>query len=50
MGRSKKTSKFRVTGLFEENSPATGELPAQRTSNAEMFPFDDVILFSGSAR
>ena len=33
--RSNKTSKFRVTGLCEGNSPATGEFPAQRASNAE---------------
>ena len=33
--RSKKTSKLRVTGLCEGNSPETGEFPAQRTSNAE---------------
>ena len=33
--RSKKTSKFRVTGLCEGNSPVTGEFPAQRASNAE---------------
>ena len=33
--RSKKTSKFRVTGLCEGNSPVTREFPAQRTSNAE---------------
>ena len=32
---SKKTSKLRVIGLCEENSPVTGEFPAQRTSNAE---------------
>ena len=32
--RSKKTSKLRVTGLCEGNSPMTGEFPAQRTSNA----------------
>ena len=32
---SKKTSKLRVTGLFEGNSPGTGEFPAQRASNAE---------------
>ena len=31
--RSRKTSKFRVTGLCEGNSPMTGELPAQRVSN-----------------
>ena len=33
--RSKKTSKLRVTGLGEGNSPVTGEFPAQRVSNAE---------------
>ena len=33
--RSKKTSKLRVTGLCEGNSPVTGEFPAQRTSNVE---------------
>ena len=33
--RSKKTSKLRVTGLCEGNSPVTGEFPSQRTSNAE---------------
>ena len=40
----KETSKFHVTGLCEGNSPVTDELPAQRTSNAEMFSFDDVIM------
>ena len=34
-GRSKKTSKLRVTGLCAGNSPLTGEFPAQRASNAE---------------
>ena len=33
--RSKKTSKIRVIGLCEGNSPVTGEFTAQRTSNAE---------------
>ena len=33
--RSKKTSKLRVTGPCAENSPGTGEFPAQMTSNAE---------------
>ena len=33
--RSKKTSKLRVTGLCAGNSPVSGELPAQRASNAE---------------
>ena len=28
-------SKLRVTGLCAENSPITGEFPAQRASNAE---------------
>ena len=42
--RSKKTSKLRVTGLCAGNSPVTGEFPAQRASNAETFPFDDVII------
>ena len=35
LGRSKKTSKLRVTGFCAENSPGTGEFPAQRASNAE---------------
>ena len=33
--RSKKTSKLRVTGLWAENSPETGEFSAQMASNAE---------------
>ena len=33
--RSKKTSKLRVTGLCEGNSPVTGEFPAKRANNAE---------------
>ena len=33
--RSKKTSKLRVTGLCEGNSPVTGEFPSQITRNAE---------------
>ena len=33
--RSKKTSKLRVTGLCEGNSPVTGGFPAQMASNAE---------------
>ena len=31
---SNKTSKFRVAGLWEENSPETSDFPAQRASNA----------------
>ena len=42
--RSKKTSELRVTGLCEGNSPGTGDFPAEMASNAEMFPFDDVIM------
>ena len=42
--RSKKTSKLRVTGLCAGNSPGTGEFPAQIACNAEMFPFDDVMM------
>ena len=34
-GRSKKTSKLRVTGLCEGNSPMTSEFPTQRASNME---------------
>ena len=33
--RSKKTSKLRVTGLCEGNSPGTSEFPAQMASDAE---------------
>ena len=33
--RSKKTSKFRVTGLCVGNSPGIGDFPAQMASNAE---------------
>ena len=31
----RKTSKLRVTGLCEGNSPVTGEFPAQKASNVE---------------
>ena len=43
--RSKKTSKLRVTGLCEGNSPVTGEFPHKGTVTRKMFPFDDVIIF-----
>ena len=43
--RSKKISKLRVTGLCEGNSPVVGEFHTQRASNAQMFPFDDVIMW-----
>ena len=48
--RWKKTSKLRVTGLCAGNSPGTGEFPAQMASNAEMFPFDDVIMTKGTQK
>ena len=32
----KKTSKLRVTGLCEGNSPVTGEFPAQKASNGRI--------------
>ena len=41
---SKATLKLRVTGFYEGNTPATGEFPEQRASDAKMFPFDDVIV------
>ena len=37
--RSKETPKLHVAGLCDGNSPVT-----QRVCNAEMFPFDDVIM------
>ena len=43
MRRSKKTSKLRVTGLCEGNSPVTGEFPAQGPVTRKMLPFDDAI-------
>ena len=45
--KSKKTWKLRVTGFCAGNSPVTGEFPAQKASNAEIFTFDDVIMFLG---
>ena len=41
MCRSKKTSKLRVTGLCEGNSPITGEFPHKGPVTPKMFPFDD---------
>ena len=43
--RSTKTSKLRVIGLWEWNSPVTGNFPSQRASNAEKFQFDEVIMW-----
>ena len=42
--QKKKTSKLRITGLCEGNSPVTVEFPAQWASDTEMVPFDDVIV------
>ena len=42
---STKISKLRLTGLCVGNSPVNGEFPAQRAINADMFPFDDIIIF-----
>ena len=43
--RSKKISKLRVTGLYAENSPVSGEFPAHKGPvTRKMFPFDDVIM------
>ena len=42
--RSKKTSKFRVTGLCAGNSPGTGEFPHKWPVTRKKFPFDDVIM------
>ena len=39
-----KKTKLRVTGLCAGNLPVTVEFPAQRARNAEMYPFDDVIM------
>ena len=40
----KETSKSASLALCEGNSPVTAEFPAQRASDAEKFPFDDVIV------
>ena len=45
--RSKKTSKLSVTALYVWNSSRTGKFPAQMSSNAESFSFDDVIMDTG---
>ena len=43
---SKKTSKLRVIGLCEGNSPVTGEFPHKGPVTRKMFRFDDVIMNS----
>ena len=42
--RSKKTSKFRVTGLCVGNSPGSVNSPHKGPVTRKMFPFDDVIM------
>ena len=41
----RKHQSFTSLAFCAGNSPVTGEFPAQRASNAEMFPFDDVIIW-----
>ena len=41
----RKYQSYASLAFSEENSPVTGEFPAQRASNAENAPFDDVIMF-----
>ena len=47
--RSKKTSKLRVTGLCEGNSPGPVNSPHKGPVTRKMFPFDDVIMEEPSA-
>ena len=42
--KSKKTSKFRVTGLCVGNSPGPVNSPHKGPVTRKMFPFDDVIM------
>ena len=42
--KSRKTSKLRVTGLCEGNSPATGEFPHKGPVTRKTFPFEDIIM------
>ena len=42
--KSKKISKFRVTGLCEGNPPVTGGFHSQRAVTRKKFSFDDVIM------
>ena len=43
-GRTKETSKLRVTGLCVGNSPGTGEFPHKWPVTRKMSQFDDVIM------
>ena len=42
--RSKKTSKLRITALFERNPPVMGGFPHKGPVMQRMFPFDDIIM------
>ena len=42
--RSKKTSKLRVTGICDGNSPVTLEFPHKWLVTRKVFPFDHVIM------
>ena len=44
--RAKKTSKLRVTGLCEGNSPGPVNSPHKGQITRKMFPFDDVIMLN----
>ena len=46
--RSKKTSKIRVTGLCEGNQRGPVNSPHKGPVTRKMFPFDDVIMKSGT--
>ena len=46
--RSNKTSKLRVTGLCVGNSPGPVNSPHKGPVTRKMFPFDDVIMPTGS--
>ena len=44
--RSKETSKFCVSGIFEGNSPVTGDFRHKGLVTRKMCPFDDIIMDS----
>ena len=49
--RSKKTSKLRLTGIYEGNPPVTGGFPPNKGQvTQKMFPFNDVIISHGPIR
>ena len=45
--RSKKTSKLRITGLCEGNSPVVVSSPHKGPVMRKMFLFDDVLMYCG---